>query len=341
MLSNPSQLIIRNNHLVNGHSVLLLNHEDDLLAKELLQNADRVSALALDFHHFLALKHQSNDKLKCFFGHQLPTDDSFDSVVVYFPKAKSLAPYLFNLAASYLKPGGQLLVVGDNKGGVKSLPRILPNYFSPAMKLDNARHCLLFAAELIEQAPAIKLTDWVNRYQLPTPQGELTICNLVGVFSEKKLDMGTELLLENLPKLSGRVLDFGCGAGVIAACLLKDNPELSLDCVDINAMALASCELTLAANGLSARVYPSDGLAQTEGSFDAVISNPPFHDGLNATTDIALKFVRDSHAALSSGGCWQIVANRHLPYSETIAATFGQVCCIANNNKFKVYRQIK
>lgn len=159
----------------------------------------------------------------------------------------------------------------------------------------------------------------------------------MGVFSEKKLDAGTELLLENLPTLQGRVLDFGCGAGVIAASLLKAQADLQIECVDINAMALASCELTLAANNMQGKVYASDGLNQTQGQFDAIISNPPFHDGLASTTDIAHRFVADSAKALTPSGQWQIVANRHLPYSDVISQYFGQVNVIAENNKYKVY----
>jgi len=183
----------------------------------------------------------------------------------------------------------------------------------------------------------MKLSDWVSQYQLATPQGEISICNLVGVFSEKRLDLGTELLLSHLPTLSGRVLDFGCGAGVITAALLKAQPSLSLECVDINAMALASCELTLAANGMTAKVYPSDGLAQTTGKFNGIISNPPFHDGLASTTSIAQNFVTDSAKQLQHNGIWQIVANRHLPYSDIIAAEFGQLKVVADNNKYKLY----
>ncbi|MGI2196608.1 methyltransferase [Shewanella baltica] len=342
MLTNPSQVIIRNQYSLSQHKVLVLNHEADLLPKALLDVAASVDALALDYHHYLHLAPHANSKLRCYFGHDLPHQDplereKYDTVIVYFPKAKPLAPYLFNLAANHLVPNGQLLVVGENKGGIKSLVKLLPEYFATGMKLDNARHCLLFGSSLEGSSPKMKLSDWISQYQLSTPQGEISICNLVGVFSEKRLDLGTELLLSHLPTLSGRVLDFGCGAGVIAAALLKAQPSLSLECVDINAMALASCELTLAANGMTAKVYPSDGLAQTTGKFNGIISNPPFHDGLASTTSIAQNFVTDSAKQLQHNGIWQIVANRHLPYSDIIAAEFGQLKVVADNNKYKLY----
>ncbi|QUN05276.1 class I SAM-dependent methyltransferase [Shewanella yunxiaonensis] len=337
MLSSPSQLLLRNSDYLQGN-VLLLNHENDLCAVELLTHCDAVTALALDYNHYLALQAGSLAGVVGHFGHQLPKPQQFDTVVIYYPKAKALMAYLLVLAAQYLGNGGQLLVIGENKGGIRSLEKQTTSWFAPAVKRDNARHCLLYSAERNSTVATVDLNQFTSRYTLSTTNGELTICNVAGVFSEKQLDQGTELLLQHLPPLHGRVLDFGCGAGVIASVLLQLNPQLQLECVDINAMALLSCQQTLDANGFSGKVYPSDGLAQVSGEFDAIISNPPFHDGLNSTTDIATTFVADSFQHLQAGGLWQIVANRHLPYADTIAEYFGEVKVIAENNKYKVYR---
>jgi 16S rRNA (guanine1207-N2)-methyltransferase len=340
VLSNSSQVILRNSDYFQHQDVLILNYEADTLALNLLGHAKSVTALALDFNHHLQLAAKEQPQLACFFGHTLPstfTGKTFDSVIVFFPKAKSLAPYLFELAANHLNIDGQLMIVGDNKGGIKSVAKLIPDCFSAPVKRDNARHCLLYTCLLERQGRDFKLENWLSQYSLSTPQGEIIICNLVGVFSEKHLDLGTELLLSHLPKLEGRVLDFGCGAGVITVALLKAMPKLELECIDINAMALASCELTLQANQLQAKVYPSDGLTQVTGAFDAIISNPPFHDGLTSTTDIATQFVAMSEKQLKSKGIWQIVANRHLPYASTIAQVFGDFDVPAENNKFKLY----
>ncbi|MBB1268884.1 methyltransferase [Shewanella sp. SR44-3] len=340
MLSNSSQVILRNSDYFQHQNVLILNYEADTLGLSLLAHAKSVTALALDFNHHLQLSEKHNPNLACFFGHTLPSSfagKTFDCVIIYFPKAKTLAPYLFEIAANHLAIDGQLVIVGDNKGGIKSVAKLTPECFSAPVKRDNARHCLLYTCQLEQQARGFKLENWLSRYSLSTPQGEISICNLVGVFSEKRLDLGTELLLSHLPKLNGRVLDFGCGAGVITVALLKAMPELKLECIDINAMALASCELTLQANHMQAKVYPSDGLAQVTGTFDAIISNPPFHDGLTSTTDIATQFVTMSAINLKSNGIFQIVANRHLPYADTIAQAFGAFDVPAENNKFKLY----
>ncbi|MGZ9899507.1 methyltransferase [Shewanella gaetbuli] len=342
MLTNPSQIIIRNSDEFAGKNVLIINYESDDLANQCLEVAKQVTALALDFNHHLTLSPHKKSHLRCYFGHQLPDEaanDKFDCVIVYFPKAKPLAEYLFTLAANHLVDEGEILIVGENKGGIKSVAKLLPQFFTPAIKIDNARHCLLYRAFLTQTPPILDINNWVSQYPLSTPQGDIVICNLVGVFSEKKLDQGTELLLSNLAGLSGRTLDFGCGAGVITVALLKQYPQLDIECVDINAMALASCQLTLAANNMQAKVYPSDGFSQVEGAFDSIISNPPFHDGLDSTFAIANDFVKQSAQRLHKNGVWQIVANRHLPYADNIANTFGNVNISAENNKYKVYLQ--
>ena len=337
MLTNPSQLIIRNQTYFQNKNVLILNHEADQLARELQEITAHITTLALDYNHLKAAQVKNSEHVETFFGHELPHVKQFDAVVIYYPKAKPLASYLFHLAAKYLNKSGEVFIVGENKGGVKSVPKQLPDFFSSAVKIDNARHCLLYCAELVEIAPEIKLSDWTTQYELPTPQGTLIVCNVAGVFSQKQLDAGTQLLLENLTRVKGRVLDFGCGAGVITASLLKRQPELDVDCIDINAMALASCKMTMQANGVKASVYPSDGFSEITGHFNAIVSNPPFHDGLKATTEIAERFVKESAEFLFKGGVFQIVANRHLPYSDAIDAHFGEVNACAQNNKYKVY----
>ncbi len=56
----------------------------------------------------------------------------------------------------------------------------------------------------------------------------LTVASLPGVFSQKKLDVGTALLLNNLPEvMQGKVLDFGCGAGGVISCFIGKKNTLT------------------------------------------------------------------------------------------------------------------
>ena len=265
VLSNPSQLLQRQEDALSSKRLLVLNPEQDQWVPLLRRQRDQVQALAFDYQHQQQIQAFGFD---CEFGVTLADHqpNQFDQIVLYFPKTKPFANYLIALAAFYLKPDGQLWLVGENKSGIKNLAKKPMAGFEACSKIDQARHCLLFETELSETCEHFDIQDWVHEFEIQTPYGALTLCHLPCVFSDKKLDAGTAFLLENLPEVTGDVLDFGCGSGAIASTLLK-NPQCKLTCVDINAMALHACALTLAANGLQASVKPSNGLAHLDQKF--------------------------------------------------------------------------
>ena len=100
-----------------------------------------------------------------------------------------------------------------------------------------------------------------------------------GVFSRDGLDTGTELLLNALPQLHGRMLDLGCGWGAVGVALGAKAPELDIVMTDINARAVDLARRNLAANGVKAAVVQGDGFERVEGAFDAIITNPPIRAG--------------------------------------------------------------
>ncbi|MFC7272857.1 methyltransferase [Paractinoplanes rhizophilus] len=74
-----------------------------------------------------------------------------------------------------------------------------------------------------------------------------------------------------------RAADIGCGTGAGAIAVAKRAPEAEVVAVDINDTALAYARVNTALAGLD-RVRPvrSDLLADVDGDFDLIISNPPF-----------------------------------------------------------------
>lgn len=172
----------------------------------------------------------------------------------------------------------------------------------------------------------------------------LEIHNLANVFSATSLDIGARLLLQHLPDCHGKkVLDLGCGNGVLSAHIAQQNPELII-CVDESAMAVASAKLTLTANFASqaARFYHSNCLEQVpEKQLDLVVCNPPFHQQNTITDHIAWQMFSDARNALRKGGELRVVGNRHLGYHEKLKRIFSGCKVVASNRKFVILSSIK
>jgi release factor glutamine methyltransferase len=91
----------------------------------------------------------------------------------------------------------------------------------------------------------------------------------------------TEVVVErSLALLEGveapRVIDVGTGTGPIALAIAQERPDALVTATDISAAALRLAQENAAANGLDVAFIESDLLAAVGGSFDLVVSNPPY-----------------------------------------------------------------
>lgn len=335
-LTTVSEMLARNLDVLSQQPLLVCGLLEDNLPAMLRDAGPAPRIFTTDYSYYQWQKNLGVTDIE--FGIK-PKAQAATALLLLMPKAKAEAEYLLAACLPLLAEGAQIFIAGDNKGGVKSAPKLLAPFADQVNKLDSARRASLYQAELVRPAPAFNLSKWIKGYSLE--QEQLQICTLPGVFSAGHLDSGSRLLLDNLAALKGRVLDFGCGAGVIGVNLLKRQPELELECIDISALALEATRLTLVENQLSAKVYASDGLSQVTGTFNHIVANPPFHAGLKTffqTTEALLSSAKDY---LVPGGSLTLVANAFLPYPELIEKSFGQCETIAVNGKFKVYRAVR
>lgn len=85
------------------------------------------------------------------------------------------------------------------------------------------------------------------------------------------------LLAKHAKKLRGRILEVGCGSGIIAlgcAAAAKGN---AVEAVDLNAAAVALTKKNARANGITnIKIYKSDLFAAVRGNFDWIVFNPPY-----------------------------------------------------------------
>lgn len=121
-----------------------------------------------------------------------------------------------------------------------------------------------------------------------------------GVFSKTSLDEGTEVLLKEAVKqpITGRVLDLGCGLGIVTMVLKKQFPIIEVTGVDVNSRAIELSILNLKKNQIEGRILLSDGFEEVDESFDWVVSNPPVRVG----KEKLYQLFEGVHAHLASHG---------------------------------------
>lgn len=256
-----------------------------------------------------------------------------DLVVVILPKSREQLAFWLAAVCGQLQTTTEVWLVGAANGGVRGGVSTLETLADePASQFDSARHCKLFSSSL---SPAsFMLSDHEQRWALDG----LSIVSYPGVFSHGRLDAGSALLLDTLPAdgFSGAVLDVGCGAGVISATLAKRGARVTA--VDVSAAAVAATRQTLQRNGLEGMVLLSDLYAAVDGSFDVIVTNPPFHDGTRRTTDITRRLIAEAPARLRAHGELWLVANQGLPYGDWLRDAFARVEVAAENRHFRVWR---
>ena len=97
-----------------------------------------------------------------------------------------------------------------------------------------------------------------------------------GVFSKNKIDFGTRLLLNEID-IDGprKIVDYGCGYGVIGIVLKKKYPEAQLFFVDSNSRAVELTKKNVINHKFDANVFQSDSLDFLDSEVDLIVINPP------------------------------------------------------------------
>jgi 16S rRNA (guanine1207-N2)-methyltransferase len=346
-LSNQSQLLLRNSELLLAKQPLFINLPEDgfIDTYTTLHQPNKVSCFNTNFIDYQAItrRHGSitTEKFQATFSSNYQSITCHDLVVIAFPKSKMELSFTLAMIAHCINEETKILLVGEKKGGIQSTPKLTKEIFSHCQKVDAARHCLLFAG-LVKPEKLVQefnLADWFKKYQITVDGIELTIASLPGVFSQQKLDVGTALLLDNLPSvMAGKVLDFGCGAGVISCFIGKRFTDTKLSLLDVSALALASAKESLALNGLSGHVFPSNSLSEVNENYQHVVSNPPFHQGVKTHYQASEEFLAGINKRLSKQANITIVANSFLRYQPIMQEHIGNTRVITKAQGFTIYQ---
>lgn len=333
-----SQVLERHESLFIGKNILVAGdiHDDYVLKLE----SKHTKVHCSKFHVYLALSSR-HKRAQIEFGILPPAGfyEGVDTLIYYWTKNKTEAQFQLSFLLNSLSKGCDVFIVGENRSGVKSIETLL-NDFGSIQKIDSARRCGLYHFSA-ESRLAFDFDEWWSQYHLQMNATDLTVCNLPGVFSQKTLDVGSDLLLnvlvERADLIKGRVLDVGCGCGILSLFAGKLNPNIDLVSVDVCAAALSATARTLELNNIEANIKASDVFSHVDGKFDLIISNPPFHDGKDTSYGAVDTLIQQSKQYLTLNGKLCIVANSFLPYHNILVDHFKHVDIAAQTTKFKVY----
>jgi 16S rRNA G1207 methylase RsmC len=161
---------------------------------------------------------------------------------------------------------------------------------------------------------------------------DLEIYTASGIFSWKKLDRGTRILIEKMD-VGGKFLDLGCGIGIVGIVAAKLGADVTLS--DVNERALKVSRMNVKKLGLKAKVAKSD-LYEKLGSFDVIASNPP----ISAGADLCFRLIDESIDHLNPDGKLFLVARHRIlgrALMERMNDVFGNCEVLGKSGGFWVY----
>ena len=263
--------------------------------------------------------------------------NSAQSAVVYLPKSKALIDMTLAFVSGIVVSGGTVVLAGSKKAGIESAKKWYETHIGPVDQKIVGNHSALYVGKNRQLGGTKKLEDFLSYFPITFKDISLEIANLPGVFSAKELDAGTKLLLEHTPYVPKKVLDIGCGGGVIGSLYKKIVPRSAVTMADMNKLAVRATQETLKRNSLEANVIESDIFANIAGTFDIILCNPPFHTGIETDYSFMDRFARDARKHLNVGGEIYIVANSFLAYQPTLEK-IGSTEVLVDNGKFRVFK---
>lgn len=139
---------------------------------------------------------------------------------------------------------------------------------------------------------------------------DLALTSGSGVFAQGRLDIGTAVLFrETEPPQAGRILDLGCGYGVIGLAVAAAVPGAQVTGVDVNERAVLLANENAAALGVADRFRASTPAAvPPEATYDEIWSNPPIRIGKDALHELLLQWL----PRLAPGGRAVMVVGKNL-----------------------------
>jgi 23S rRNA (guanine1835-N2)-methyltransferase len=268
-----------------------------------------------------------------------------DCVLIKIPKTLAMLEYQLYALRAVLNQDARVIAAGMARHIHSSTLELFESIIGPTTTTRALKKSRLILTQ-VDHSFKGGQSEYPCSYELEVDRS-YQIVNHAGLFSRDRLDAGSRLLLENMAtgEQYQRIVDLGCGNGVLGLVAAVMNPSATLLFCDESHMAIASARTNFEsafATTREAEFRVGNCLQGIEDdSRDLVLINPPFHLQHSIGDAIAWQMFKDARRVLAKGGELRIVGNRHLGYHAKIKKLFGNCSIIATNKKFVILSAIK
>ena len=276
---------------------------------------------------------------------------SFGCVVYRVSKEKPVAHHIINHSLHLLTDDGELILLGAKNEGIKTYAKKAADYFNTRAMV--AKHGNYYLATICKNSSSANEAE-SRLLPLKTPYESLApiincemgqLFSKPGLFGWNKIDRGSALLAQHLniffagfATLPKTLLDLGCGYGylsVMAAQTQSENP-LRIVASDNCAAAIIACRKNFTTFNINGEVVADDCASNITGTFDALLCNPPFHQGFKTDSRLTEKFINAAAQHLKHSGRALFVVNQFVPLEKLAQSVFSRSEKIAEANGFKL-----
>lgn len=256
-----------------------------------------------------------------------PPEGPWDIIALPFSAAgvKDLLLERLAFAVEHLKPGGLLFASTDNRRD-RFLREEVVKLFGAATTLPgpSRRSGVAYIARR-PKSPRLRERPRERAFTVKEGDRVLPLVSRPGVFSHGRLDEGTRALLASADMgVAKRVLDLGCGAGILGIVAALRSPDARVTLVDSYARAIQCAQRNVESLGLAGRceaVLTADPLRGLEAGYDLVLTNPPYYGNYR----ISEMFLAAAAKVLVPGGRMALVTKGIEWHKAAMAKLFGSV----------------
>ncbi|QSX07262.1 class I SAM-dependent methyltransferase [Sedimentibacter sp. zth1] len=162
---------------------------------------------------------------------------------------------------------------------------------------------------------------------------DIQIKGIEGVFSPNNIDLGTKSMLEKFDlKEDDKILDLGCGTGIVGIAVAKVVGEKNIVMVDVDSKAIDCSRSNLELNDLyNVELIQSNGFENIrDNDFTLILCNPPYHTDFS----VAKEFIESGKKHMKIDGRMVLVVKRLDWYKNKMINIFGGIKVIEDNGYY-------